>query len=113
MKNRLMPVMATALILGVAAGAEAAGQEGKTGITVRAEGISTTATDGNTASVTVGGIEGEVDVQGVTVINGRVSIDGKEIPAGVTRYKSPRTGTVYSIERKNGAVNVSSEGAKK
>lgn len=87
---------------------------GSGGISVRAEGINSIATDGNSASVTVGGIDEDVDIQGVTVINGRVSIDGKEIPPGVTRYKSPRTGTVYLIQRKNGAVNVTTdEGSKK
>lgn len=87
---------------------------GSSSVTVRAEGISTVATDGNTASVTVGGIDSDADVQGVTVINGRVSIDGKDIPANVTRYKSPKTGTVYLIQRKGGSVSVTTEeGAKK
>lgn len=88
------------------------GQEVKIGkgtVNARAEGVTAIATDGGKASVTVGGIEGDVDIQGVTVINGRVSIDGKEIPANVTRYKSPRTGTVYLIQRKNGAVSVTAE----
>jgi hypothetical protein len=118
MKTLVVTVMATTLVFcaAVAAHAEsgkAAGKENSAGISVRAEGISTTASDGGSASITVGGIEGDVDAQGVAVVNGRVSIDGKEVPAGVTRYKSPRTGTVYSIERKNGKVNVRSEGADK
>lgn len=78
-------------------------------VNARAESVTAIATDGGKASVTVGGIEGDVDIQGITVINGRVSIDGKEIPANVTRYKSPRTGTVYLIQRKNGAVSVTAE----
>lgn len=78
-------------------------------VNARAEGVTAIATDGGKASVTVGGIEGDADIQGITVINGRVSIDGKEIPANVTRYKSPRTGTVYLIQRKNGAVSVTTE----
>ena len=83
-------------------------------VTVRADGVTAVATEGSNASVTVGGIEGNADIQGVAVINGRVSIDGKEIPASVTRYKSPRTGTVYVIQRKGGSVNVTTEeGAKK
>lgn len=88
------------------------GQEvrvGGGGVSVRAEGVTSIATGGNSASVTVGGIDSDADVQGVTVINGRVSIDGKEIPANVTRYKSPKTGTVYRIERKGGAVSVTTE----
>jgi len=72
------------------------------------------ATGGNTARNTVGGIGSNVDVQGVTVINGRVYIDNKEIPPDVTRYKSPRTGEVYIIKRKGGSVEVTSDaGAKK
>lgn len=83
-------------------------------VNVRANGVTAIATEGNDASVTVGGIDADADIQGVTVINGRVSIDGKEVPANVTRYKSPRTGTVYLIQRKNGSVNVTTEeGARK
>lgn len=83
--------------------------ERNTRINANARDISTTATDGNTASVTVGGIGEDVDVQGVTVINGKVWIDGQEVPAGATRYKS-KTGTTYRIERKkSGSVSVTSE----
>ena len=88
------------------------GQEirvGNGGVNVRADGVTAIATEGNEASVTVGGIDADADIQGVTVINGRVSIDGKEIPANVIRYKSPRTGTVYLIQRKGGSVNVTTE----
>lgn len=86
------------------------------GGTVSTHGSSTTAiaTGGNTARNTVGGIGSNVDVQGVTVINGRVYIDNKEIPPDVTRYKSPRTGEVYIIKRKGTSVEVTSDaGAKK
>lgn len=82
---------------------------GSGSVNVRAEGVTAIATEGSEASVTIGGIAGDADVQGVTVINGRVSIDGKDIPANVTRYKSPKTGTVYLIQRKNGSVNVTTE----
>lgn len=94
------------------------GQEIKVGkgsnINVQADGVTAIATEGNNASVTVGGIGADANVQGVTVINGRVSIDGKDVPANVTRYKSPKTGTVYLIQRKGNSVNVTTEeGAKK
>lgn len=82
---------------------------GSAGASVRIDGVSATATAGSTASTTVGGIDADADITGVTVINGRVSIDGKDIPPNVTRYKSPRTGTVYLIQRRNGAVSVTSE----
>jgi len=77
-------------------------------IDVDAKDISTISTDGGQASVTVGGIGEGVNIQGVTVINGKVWIDGKEIPPNVTRYKS-KSGTVYRIVRKDGAVSVTNE----
>lgn len=67
----------------------------------------------NEASVTVGNISADADVEGVTVINGRVLIDGKDVPSSVTRYKSPKTGRVYLIQRKGGAVSVSEAGGAK
>jgi hypothetical protein len=83
-------------------------------VTTRGNSTTAIATGGNTVRNTVGGIGSNVDVQGVTVINGRVYIDNKEIPPDVTRYKSPRTGEVYNIKRKGGSVEVTSEpGAKK
>lgn len=111
--------LAAALLVLVAAGSAGAqisvrtpDREVKVGtgsVNARAEGVTAIATDGGKASVTVGGIAGDADIQGITVINGRVSIDGKDVPANVTRYKSPRTGTVYLIQRKNGAVSVTTE----
>lgn len=77
-------------------------------INATAGDISSVATEGNSVGVTVGGIDGAVSVQGVTVINGKVWIDGVEIPGNVTRYKS-KSGTVYRIVRKDGQVAVSSE----
>ena len=83
-------------------------------VTTRGNSTTAIATDGSTVRNTVGGIGSNVDVQGVTVINGRVYIDNKEIPPDVTRYKSPRTGEVYVIKRKGSSVEVTSDsGAKK
>lgn len=61
---------------------------------------------GNEVSSTVGGIAPGANIEGVTIINGRLWIDGKEIPPGVKSYKSPKTGKTYKIERhgKNVAV---------
>lgn len=78
-------------------------------VSVGGKGSKAIAGGGNTASNTVGGIEGEVESQGVSIINGRVYIDGKEIPPKVTRYKSPRTGEVYTIRRKGMSVEVTSD----
>lgn len=77
-------------------------------VDVDARDVSTATSGGNRASVTVGGIGEGANIQGVTVINGKVWIDGEEIPPGVTRHKS-RSGTIYRIERKNGAVSVTNE----
>lgn len=65
--------------------------------------------DGNVVGNSVGGIEGDVEMEGVAVVNGRVYIDGKEIPPKVTRYKSPRSGETYTIKRKGTSVQVVSE----
>jgi len=75
--------------------------------------ITTIATEGSTASVSVGGIGEGVEMQGVAVINGRVYVDGKEVPPNVTRYKSPRTGELYVIQRGKDGVSVTSEGQRK
>ncbi len=71
------------------------------------------ATHDNKVSTTVGGIAEDANIEGITIINNRVSIDGKEIPPNITRYKSPKTGKVYLIQRKGGSVNVSEAGGGK
>lgn len=91
------------------------GQEvriGKDGdVKARSEDASKTRkSGGNQASVTVGGIADDANIEGITIINDRLSIDGKEIPPNVTRYKSPKTGKVYLIQRKGGSVSVSEAG---
>lgn len=68
---------------------------------------------GNHASVTVGKIAEDANIEGVTIINDRVSIDGKDIPPNTTRYKSPKTGKVYLIERNKSGVSVSETGGTK
>ena len=65
---------------------------------------------GNEASVSVGEIAGDANIEGITIINDRVSIDGKDVPPNVTRYKSPKSGKVYLIQRKGGSVSVSEAG---
>ena len=73
----------------------------------KAGSISVKDSGSNEARVSVGEIAGDANIEGVTIINDRVSIDGKEVPAGVTRYKSPKTGKIYLIQRKGGSVSVS------
>ena len=83
---------------------------GQGGISVdsRAAGVATTAGSGNTAHTTVGSIEPGANVQGVTVINGKVWIDGEAVPEHATRFKA-KSGTVYKIIRKGSNVSVTSE----
>ena len=113
---KMIPVVMVLALCAVTASAQVNVKSGGSRVTVGqdvnidvdAKDISTISTGGNTTSVTVGGIEGDANIQGVTVINGKVWIDGKEIPPNVTRYKS-KSGTVYRIARKGGAVSVTSE----
>lgn len=63
---------------------------------------------GNEAKSSVGEIAPGANIEGVTIINGKLWIDGKEIPPGVKRYKSPKTGKRYNIERKGKNVSVTS-----
>lgn len=84
---------------------------GKDGsVKARSAGSVAAAGRGNEASVSVGEIAGDANIEGITVINDRVSIDGKDIPPNVTRYKSPKSGKVYLIQRKGGSVSVSEAG---
>lgn len=72
------------------------------GVTVNSSG------QGNSSSVTIGGIGQDTQVQGVSVINGQVWIDGEKIPPTVTRYTS-KSGQKYLIERTPAGVAVRTE----
>jgi len=63
---------------------------------------------GNRVQSVAGGVAPGANIEGVTIINGRLWIDGKEIPPGVKRYKSSKTGKTYHIERNGKNVSVSS-----
>lgn len=63
----------------------------------------------NEAKSSVGEIAPGANIEGVTIINGKLWIDGKEVPPGVKRYKSPKTGKRYSIERRGNSVSVTSD----
>jgi hypothetical protein len=63
---------------------------------------------GNEVRSSVGEIAPGVNIEGVTIINGKLWIDGKEVPPGVKRYKSPKTGKIYNIERRGSNVSVTS-----
>jgi len=63
---------------------------------------------GNKVESSVGRIEPGANIEGVTIINGKLWIDGKEVPPGVERYKSPKSGKIYNIERRGTNVSVTS-----
>ncbi|MFN3076350.1 MAG: hypothetical protein ABT940_05635 [Alphaproteobacteria bacterium] len=62
---------------------------------------------GNSASFNTGIAPG-ASIQGVSVINGEVSIDGEKVPPGTKRFTS-RSGKKYVIDRGNGGVVVRDE----
>lgn len=80
-----------------------AGQDIRTG-----PGSQVSAGPGNKVKSSVGEVELGAKIEGVTIINGKLWIDGKEIPAGVERYKSPQNGKIYNIERRGKSVSVTS-----
>lgn len=90
------------------------GQDVKIGadgsVNARSDNAVTSSGQGNEASVNIGSISEGANIEGITVINGRVSIDGKDVPPNVSRYKSTKTGKVYLIQRKGGSVSVSEAG---
>jgi len=82
-------------------------------VKARSDDTTSSARRKSEARVTIGGIADDANIEGVTIINDRVSIDGKDVPPNVTRYKSPKSGKIYLIERKGGAVSVSEAGGVK
>lgn len=45
------------------------------------------------------GVIGEdVEIEGIVIINGQVSIDGVAIPRGTRKYRSEKSGKVYRID---------------
>jgi hypothetical protein len=88
-------------------------------VAVDVPGVSVKMNKGNTAiSVgpaskagnTSGKIDADVNIEGVTVINDDVFIDGEKIQRGKTRHTSKKTGKSYRIQwGKNGNVSVEQE----
>lgn len=61
---------------------------------------------GNQISSSAGEITPGANIEGVTIVNGKLWIDGKEIPPGVKNYKSPKTGMTYKIDRNGKNISV-------
>jgi hypothetical protein len=51
----------------------------------------------NSADNVAGVIEGDVEMEGVAIINDRVFIDGESIPKGKTRHVGKKSGLKYRI----------------
>ena len=61
----------------------------------------------STADASAGGVDVDVEMTGVAIINGNVYIDGEKLPPGKRTYTSKKTGKSYAIEwGKNGNVSV-------
>lgn len=57
------------------------------------------ANSGNEVSNVAGVIDGSsVEIEGIVIINGEVSIDGVKIPRGTKKYRSVKSGKKYLIE---------------
>jgi hypothetical protein len=57
-----------------------------------------------------GYIDEDADIEGVTVINGEVAIDGEKVPKGKTRHTGKKSGIKYVIKwGKDGNVAISQE----
>lgn len=64
----------------------------------------------NKVGNTAGNIEEDVEMEGVTIINGAVTIDGEKVPKGKTRHTGKKSGIKYLIKwGKDGNVAVSQE----
>lgn len=57
-----------------------------------------------------GSIDPGADIEGVTIINGELSIDGEKVPKGKTRHIGRKSGTKYVIKwGRDGNIAVSQE----
>ena len=52
----------------------------------------------NEARNIAGSIAEDAQIEGITVINGEVSIDGVKVPHGQKKYRSAKSGKTYLIE---------------
>jgi hypothetical protein len=93
---------AAAAAAGSAAGWAAEGQSGVNAVTITSSG-------GGSATVSVTGVSSAAGQAGsVTVVGGKVWIDGEAIPEDATSHVSP-SGRSYKIHRDNGRVWVTTE----
>lgn len=60
----------------------------------------------NTVENSSGKIDPRAEIEGITVINEDVWIDGEKVPRTKTHYKSRKSGKTYMIKRGDGNVSV-------
>lgn len=64
----------------------------------------------NSVGNTSGSIDEDVEMEGVTIINDSLTIDGEKVPKGKTRHTGKKSGIKYIIKwGKNGNIAVSQE----
>jgi hypothetical protein len=74
------------------------------------DGVNVSMGSGNDTGNTAGSIDADAEIEGVTVINDEVWIDGDKVPKGKTRHTGKKSGIKYKISwGKNGNIAVSQE----
>lgn len=77
-------------------------------VDVSKQGVKVQSANENSVQLNSGSIAPDVQIEGVTVINGEVFIDGEQVPKGRTSFTAKRSGKSYRIQwGKNGNVSIS------
>jgi hypothetical protein len=79
---------------------------GNGSVSIKGTGAQVSIGSDNQVGSSVGSIAPDANIEGVTIINGKLWIDGYEVPPSVKTYKSPKTGKTYKIDRKGKNVSV-------
>lgn len=79
-------------------------------VDVSGYGVKVQTGNGSSVNVNSGTAAADVQMEGVTIINGDVFIDGEKVAKGKTSYTAKKTGKSYRIEwGKNGNVSVAEQ----
>lgn len=83
-------------------------QQANAQVAVDVSGSGVKIKNGAAVGASLGVIGPDVQIEGVTVINGAVFIDGEPVPKGKTSFTGKKSGKSYQIEwGKDGNVSVS------
>lgn len=97
MKFPVFPLYSVALVLGggvlAVQAAEPASKEKPGGLTINI-GVG----GANEVRNESGVIAEDAEIEGITIINGEVSIDGVKVPRGIGKFRSPKSGKTYLIK---------------